>query len=64
MASCEIVLCNAVRTAIGAYGGSLKTVAATELGALAIKAVLAHAKLDPPGRALRRRQRQGTDNAP
>ena len=47
MATREIVLCNAVRTAIGTYGGSLKTVPATELGATSVKAVLARAKLDP-----------------
>jgi acetyl-CoA C-acetyltransferase len=47
MASREIVLCYAVRTAIGTYGGSLKTVPATELGATAVKTVLARAKLDP-----------------
>jgi acetyl-CoA C-acetyltransferase len=42
----EIVLCTAVRTAIGAYGGALKDIAAPHLGSIAIKAVLARAKLD------------------
>src|SRR5271169_5020767 len=47
MATREIVLCNAIRTAIGTYGGSLKTVPAADLGATTIKAVVACAKLDP-----------------
>lgn len=41
----DIVLCAPVRTAIGTYGGSLKDVPATELGALAIKESLARAGL-------------------
>ncbi len=40
MAAREVVLCNPVRTAIGTYGGSLKNIAATELGATVVKAVL------------------------
>jgi acetyl-CoA C-acetyltransferase len=47
MSTREIVLCDAVRTPIGTYNGSLKTVPATELGAVAIRAVLARSKLDP-----------------
>jgi acetyl-CoA C-acetyltransferase len=47
MTTRETVLCEAVRTPIGTYNGSLKTVPATELGAVAIKAVLARSKLDP-----------------
>lgn len=47
MANREIVLCNAVRTAIGTYGGSLKDVPATDLGATVIKGTLARAKVDP-----------------
>ena len=47
MSTREIVLCEAVRTAIGTYDGSLKTVAAADLGATAIKAVLSRSKLDP-----------------
>jgi acetyl-CoA C-acetyltransferase len=35
------------RTPIGDYGGSLKELAATKLGAIAIKEVLARAKVDP-----------------
>jgi acetyl-CoA C-acetyltransferase len=41
----EIVLCNATRTAIGTYDGSLKTVPATELGATVVRAVLTRSKL-------------------
>ncbi len=47
MATREIVLCEAVRTPIGTYDGSLKTVSAPELGTVAIKAVLGRSKLDP-----------------
>jgi len=42
----EIVLCNPVRTAIGTYGGSLKSIPATDLGATVVRAVLARSKLD------------------
>ena len=47
MATQETVLCAAVRTAMSNYGGSLKTVPATELGATAVRGVLAGATLDP-----------------
>ena len=47
MATREIVLCEAVRTPIGAYDGSLKTIPASDLGTVAIKAVLDRSKLDP-----------------
>ena len=43
----EVVLCSPVRTAIGTYGGTLKSTPATALGAVAVKATLARAKLDP-----------------
>jgi acetyl-CoA C-acetyltransferase len=43
----EVVLSHPVRTAIGAYGGSLKSMPAPEIGATAVRAVLARAKLDP-----------------
>jgi acetyl-CoA C-acetyltransferase len=36
-----------LRTALSNYGGSLKTVPATELGAIVVRGVLARAKLDP-----------------
>jgi acetyl-CoA C-acetyltransferase len=40
MASREVVLAAAVRTAIGTYGGTLKETPAADLGAVAIRAVL------------------------
>jgi acetyl-CoA C-acetyltransferase len=43
----ETVLCAPLRTALSNYGGSLKTVPATELGATVVRAVLTRAKLDP-----------------
>jgi acetyl-CoA C-acetyltransferase len=46
MAQRDVVLCAAVRTAIGTFNGSLKSVPATALGATAIRATLAKAKLD------------------
>jgi acetyl-CoA C-acetyltransferase len=42
----DIVLCNPVRTAIGGYGGSLKGITATELGAVAIRETLRRSGLD------------------
>ncbi|PVB63485.1 thiolase family protein [Labrenzia sp. 011] len=42
----EVVLCHPVRTAIGTYGGSLKSTPATDLGATAVKAVMTRSKLD------------------
>nr|WP_321898656.1 acetyl-CoA C-acyltransferase [Paraburkholderia heleia] len=47
MNSREIVLCQPVRTAIGAFNGAFKGVPATELGAAAVRATLARAKVDP-----------------
>ena len=41
----EIVLCNPVRTAIGTFDGSLKSVPATDLGATVVRAVLERSKL-------------------
>jgi acetyl-CoA C-acetyltransferase len=43
----EVVLCSPVRTAIGAFNGSLKTIPATELGAVVVRETLQRAKLDP-----------------
>jgi acetyl-CoA C-acetyltransferase len=43
----QVVLLSGVRTAIGDYGGSLKDVAPTELGALCVKEALARSKVDP-----------------
>ena len=45
MANREVVLCSPVRTAIGTYGGTLKDVPATDLGAVVVRATLERAKL-------------------
>ncbi len=42
----EVILCNPVRTAIGTFGGCLKSVPAIELGATVVRAVLDRSKLD------------------
>ena len=47
MPSHDPVICAPVRTAIGAFGGSLKNVPASDLGAIAIKAALERAGLAP-----------------
>jgi acetyl-CoA C-acetyltransferase len=47
MAAREVVVVAGVRTGIGDYGGGLKDVAPTRLGATAIKEALARAKIDP-----------------
>lgn len=46
MSEREVVLCAPVRTAIGTFGGTLKDMPAPELGAVAVRASLARAKLD------------------
>lgn len=43
----QVVLCSPVRTAIGTYGGSLKELPASELGAATLRATVARAGLDP-----------------
>src|SRR5215212_1670942 len=43
----EVMVVSGVRTGIGDYGGALKEMAATKLGAVAIKEAVARAKLDP-----------------
>jgi len=43
----EVYIIAAVRTPIGSFGGSLKDVSATKLGAIAIKGVIAKAGIDP-----------------
>ncbi len=43
----SVVLIAPLRTAIGTFGGSLKEIPAPDLGAIAIKAAVAHAGLDP-----------------
>jgi acetyl-CoA C-acetyltransferase len=46
MATQDVVLCSPVRTAIGAYNGSLKTIPAPELGAAAVRETLRRSGLD------------------
>ena len=46
MATQDVVLCSPVRTAIGAYNGSLKTIPAPELGAAAVRETLKRSGLD------------------
>ena len=43
----EVVVVSGARTAIGDYGGSLKDLPATKLGAVAIREAVARAKIDP-----------------
>ena len=43
----EVVIVSAVRTPIGAFGGSLKDVSAAELGAIALKEAIKRAGIDP-----------------
>ncbi len=43
----EVVVVSAVRTAIGTFGGTLKDVPATSLGAGVIRAAVARAKIEP-----------------
>jgi acetyl-CoA C-acetyltransferase len=43
----EVVIVSAVRTPIGSFGGSLKNLSATKLGALAIKSAIAKANIKP-----------------
>ena len=47
MSNPEVVICNPVRTAIGTYGGTLKSIPATELGATVIRECLKRAGLAP-----------------
>jgi acetyl-CoA C-acetyltransferase len=46
MSNREVVVVSGVRTAIGGYGGSLKDMAPTKLGAAAIKEAVARARVD------------------
>ncbi len=46
MSTRDVVVVSAARTAIGDYGGSLKDVPPTKLGAIAIKEAVARAKVD------------------
>ncbi len=43
----EVVIVSAVRTPIGSFGGSLTSVSAVKLGAIAVKGALAQINLDP-----------------
>lgn len=43
----EIYIVSAVRTPIGSFGGSLKSLSATQLGAIAVKAAVSRAGLKP-----------------
>lgn len=43
----DVVICGAVRTPVGSFGGSLKGVPAVELGALVVKELLKRTGLDP-----------------
>jgi len=45
MSQTEVVVCCPVRTAIGTYGGTLKDMPATDVGAVAIRATLERSKL-------------------
>ncbi len=45
MAQSNVVLCTPVRTAIGTYGGTLKDIAAPDLGAVVIREILSRAKI-------------------
>jgi acetyl-CoA C-acetyltransferase len=47
MSKREVVVVSGTRTAIGDYGGSLKEMPATKLGAIAIKEAVARANIDP-----------------
>ena len=46
MSTPEVVVCNPVRTAIGAYNGSLKAIPATDLGATVVRETLRRSGLD------------------
>ena len=43
----DVVISHPCRTAIGTYGGALKSIPATDLGATVVRATLERAKLDP-----------------
>src|SRR5436190_11374188 len=43
----EVVIISAVRTAIGSFGGALKSLSATQLGAIAIKEAIKKATIEP-----------------
>ena len=43
----NVVIVSAVRTPVGSFGGSLKTIDAVKLGEIAVKEALNRANLDP-----------------
>jgi acetyl-CoA C-acetyltransferase len=43
----DVVIVGAARTAIGSYGGTLKDIAASDLGAVAVKEAFVRANIDP-----------------
>ncbi len=47
MSNREVVILSGVRTAIGDYGGSLKDIAPSDLGARVVKEAVARARIDP-----------------
>ncbi len=47
MSKREVVVVSAVRTAVGDFGGALKDIAPTRLGALVLREAIARAKVDP-----------------
>src|SRR6266478_5569087 len=46
MSTHDVVLCNPVRTAIGTFNGSLRTIPATDLGATVVRETLRRSGLD------------------
>jgi acetyl-CoA acetyltransferase len=59
----EVVLSAPLRTAIGTFGGALKETTATELGATAVRAVLARSKIDHVAEMDKALQFPGVSNA-
>lgn len=47
MVARQVVICSPVRTPIGAFGGALKDVAATALGAVAVREAVRRSNVDP-----------------
>ncbi|WP_028219609.1 thiolase family protein [Paraburkholderia oxyphila] len=47
MSARQVVICNPVRTPIGAFGGALKDVPATTLGAVAVRETVRRSGIDP-----------------
>jgi len=43
----KVMICEPLRTAIGAFGGTLKDIPATDLGAVVVKEILERTKIDP-----------------